>query len=71
MRKFRIDPIDKYGNFDVDFFASEDYTSESKLLYKYLSLEGFLDDEKKFFIDFRDRKWEIWPIENKKRKKQE
>jgi len=67
MRSFRIDPIDKFGNFDVDFFAAEEYKDESKKLHEYLLIEGFDQNDNSFFIDFRNRKWEITPI--KKRKK--
>lgn len=66
--EFRIDPIDKSGNFDVDFFASKEYTCESKKLREYLILEGFDELTENFFIDFRDRKWEITFRKIKKRK---
>jgi hypothetical protein len=47
---FRIDPIDKYGNVDVGFFASDEYVSESQVLRNYLKLEGFEEITQKFFI---------------------
>ena len=56
---FRIDPIDKYGNVDVEFFASDEYEYESEVLRKYLKLEGFDEMTKTFFIDFGNRKWEV------------
>ena len=62
---FRIDPIDKYGNVDVEFFSSDEYVSESQVLEKYLKLEGFDEITKTFFIDFRNRKWEIKKQRNK------
>jgi len=67
--KFRIDPIDKYGSFDVDFFASVEYKEEGQKLFDYLIDEGFDELKDTFFIDFRDRKWEITPINRKKKKK--
>lgn len=64
---FRIDPIDKFGNVDLEFFSSDDYVEESRVLRNYLKTEGFEDMEKTFFIDFRNRKWEITPeIKRKK-----
>lgn len=69
MKGFRIDPIDKYGNFDVDFFSSEEYKEESKKLHEYLLIEGFDQNDKEFFIDFRNRKWEVTPIQTKRKKK--
>ena len=62
MSKFRTDPIDKFGNFDVDFFSSKEYKDESRKLHEYLLTEGFDEVEKTFFIDFRNKKWEITPI---------
>lgn len=64
----RIDPIDKYGNVDVEFFASDEYVSESQVLRTYLKLEGFDEMTKKFFIDFRNRKWEVSPSKKQKNK---
>jgi hypothetical protein len=65
---FRIDPIDKNGNVDVEFFASDDYVSESDVLRKYLKLEGFDETDKVFFIDFRNRKWQVSPCKKQKKK---
>ena len=65
---FRIDPIDKYGNVDVEFFASDEYVSESQVLRIYLKLEGFDEMSKKFFIDFGNRKWEVSPDKSKRKK---
>jgi hypothetical protein len=69
MSNFRIDPIDKFGNFDVDFFASEEYKDESRKLHEYLLVEGFDETDKPFFIDFRNRRWEINPIQKRKKRK--
>jgi hypothetical protein len=65
---FRIDPIDKYGNVDLKFFSSDEYSEEVRVLKKYLKDEGFDTEDKQFFIDFRNRKWEITPQKNKKKK---
>jgi len=65
---FRIDPINKYGNVDVEFFASDDYVSESDVLRRYLKLEGFDEMDKIFFIDFRNRKWQVSPSKKQKKK---
>jgi hypothetical protein len=65
---FRIDPIDKYGNVDVEFFASDEYVSESDVLRRYLKLEGFDETDKVFFIDFRNRKWQVTPCKKQKKK---
>jgi hypothetical protein len=65
---FRIDPIDKHGNVDVEFFASDDYVSESDVLRRYLKLEGFDETDKVFFIDFRNRKWQVSPSKKQKKK---
>jgi hypothetical protein len=66
---FRIDPIDKYGNVDVEFFACDEYVSESQILRNYLRLEGFDEMEKVFFIDFRNRKWQVNACNKKQKKK--
>ena len=65
---FRIDPIDKYGNVDVKFFASDEYVSESQVLRNYLKLEGFEEISEKFFIDFGNRKWEVSPSKKQRKK---
>jgi hypothetical protein len=65
---FRIDPIDKYGNVDVEFFASDEYVSESQVLRTYLKLEGFDEMTKTFFIDFGNRKWQINPSKKQRKK---
>lgn len=65
---FRIDPIDKYGNVDVEFFASDEYVSESEVLRKYLKLEGFDEMIKTFFIDFKNRKWEVSPTKKQRKR---
>ena len=66
---FRIDPINKFGNVDLDFFSSVEYVEESRVLRKYLEDEGFHEEEKSFFIDFRNRKWEVIPATNKRKTK--
>ena len=66
---FRIDPINKYGNVDSEFFASNDYDEESRVLRKYLKDEGFENEEKSFFIDFRNRKWEVTPESTRRKTK--
>jgi len=68
---FRLDPLTRDGNFDVDFFAQEEYKEEGQILYDYLLDEGFDEAREKFFIDFKDRRWEITPISNKKRRKKD
>jgi hypothetical protein len=65
---FRIDPIDKHGNVDVEFFACDEYVSESDVLRRYLKLEGFDETDKVFFIDFRNRKWQVTPCKKQKKK---
>ena len=66
---FRIDPINKIsGQVDLAFFSSDQYKHESAALVEYLFAEGFNEVDEKFFIDFRDRKWEVTPP-NKKRKR--
>jgi hypothetical protein len=64
---FRIDPIDKYGNVDVEFFASDEYVSESQVLRNYLKLEGFDEMTKTFFIDFGNRKWQVTPAKKQRK----
>ena len=65
---FRIDPIDKYGNVDAKFFASDEYVTESQVLRTYLKLEGFEEMTKTFFIDFNNRKWEVRPTKKQRNK---
>jgi hypothetical protein len=67
---FRIDPINKLsGQVDLEFFSSEDYKRETAILVEYLIAEGFDTYNEKFFIDFRNRKWEVFPERRRKRKK--
>jgi hypothetical protein len=67
---FRIDPINKIsGQVDLAFFSSDEYKLESVALVEYLMAEGFDEVEEKFFIDFRNRKWEVTPPYEKKKKK--
>jgi hypothetical protein len=67
---FRIDPINKIsGQVDLSFFSSDQYRHESVALVEYLMAEGFDEVDEKFFIDFRDRKWEVTPQFKKKKRK--
>jgi hypothetical protein len=50
----------------LEFFSSDDYVEESNVLRNYLKIEGFEEMEKSFFIDFRNRKWEVTPTKNHK-----
>jgi hypothetical protein len=62
---FRVDPITEEGKVDLEFFASEDYKIESKILSDYLKKEGFEVKEGRFFIDFYGRTWEVTYLETK------
>jgi hypothetical protein len=68
---FRIDPLTKNGNFDVDFFSSKEYKEEGQILNDYLIDEGFEQVKEKFFIDFKDRRWEITPVAKKNKRKKD
>jgi hypothetical protein len=69
MFNFRTDPLDLNGNVDSYFFASIDYDIEQKKLISYLKQEGFFEKEVEYFIDFNGRKWHVYPIQNKNKKK--
>ena len=46
---FRTDPLTDDGIFDNDFFASPFYEAEQKSLIRYLLLEGFDKQKKRFY----------------------
>lgn len=61
----RIDPLNKDGSFDLDFFSSSDYKTECIILCKYLYDEGFCDSICEFKINLLDRWWWV-SVNNKK-----
>jgi hypothetical protein len=59
--KVRVDPLNRFAEFDLTFYNSDEYNHYKKKLLKYLKAEGFLDssEEKTFIIKFRDRLYEV------------
>jgi hypothetical protein len=66
---FRTDPLTDTNSVDTDFFASEEFKSEQESLVKYLYEEGFDQYTEKFLIDYRSRRWQVFPQNKKKRHK--
>lgn len=60
-KSFKLNPLKEQGDFDQEFFRSMEYKEEAELLKKYLKTEGFDLKTDRFFIIFRDRKWECIP----------
>lgn len=60
-KKFRTDPLTEQGTVDSEFFASYDYKAEQKILIQYLEAEGFFTKTEDFVIEFRNRKWHVFP----------
>jgi len=59
---YRIDPLTLEGTFDNDFYGSDEYADEVRVLKYYLKEEGF--DEKmkeEFIITIKDRAWSCKP----------
>jgi hypothetical protein len=65
---YRTDPLKDDGTFDLDFFASVEFTAEQKSLIRYLDSEGFDPKNEGFIIDFRSRRWHINPLNKKKKR---
>lgn len=58
---FRIDPVDERGVFDHDFYTSENYQKEVKILTNYLLAEGFESKTEPFPITVKGRDWFVKP----------
>lgn len=58
---FRIDPVDERGVFDHDFYTSENYKAEVRVLLDYLKAEGFEQKMEPFTITVRGRTWTVKP----------
>jgi hypothetical protein len=63
---FRTDPLTDTNKIDTAFFASSEFKPEQESLIQYLYDEGFDQYTKDFLIDYRSRRWHIFP-ENKKK----
>jgi hypothetical protein len=66
---FRIDPVDERGVFDHDFYTSENYKAEVKVLLDYLIAEGFELKTEPFPITVRGRDWLVKPQSTTPKKK--
>lgn len=66
---FRIDPTDERGVFDHDFYTSENYKAEVRVLLDYLVAEGFDQKTEPFSIMIRNRTWLVKPIPSIPKKK--
>jgi hypothetical protein len=55
---FRIDPITKTGEFDLEMFGSEDYLIHRNIVEKYLRDEGFDESLPKIVIQINSRWWQ-------------
>lgn len=66
-KKFRTDPLDKNGNVDASYFASDEYTYVQVNLMHYLELEGFFERNVEYFFDFCGTKWHVYPVKTPKK----
>lgn len=61
----RLDPLTEAGDFDIEFFAQEDYPSYRDIAERYLKNEGFDIISEPIGIQIADRWWNVWSTANK------
>jgi hypothetical protein len=61
----RVDPLTASGEFDIGFFASDQYSVYRNIVERYLEKEGFDEISEECVLKIANRYWHVIKIKNK------